>query len=329
MDYLVPEKHRQDLCVKYLDIATVSLRLGMTKIEGWAMNALRVIFTESANSFREISSGWQYSTLLHLRESTRETNLDSPVCAFIQYLINKISQGIRQDQSQGSPVLLKSLVLSQIYQGLKSSRNDDALLGCVFLNILALGHRSQVWSDFTGNDRAIFYAAQAQLIDLPHEFAPGSLAWVSRPVPTLAEGVLCTGCRRSLSSLWRRIFVECGEGLGSEQPLKDVIVLAEMPEYRRALWSRMSRAHLSMCNKASESRAPPSPFTVSQPTTCSIGPLLDHIDQQIRDIYVQAADRYRAIARQVANIPWYCERKLIIGFIPKGILSRYAWLKYK
>ncbi|CAE6415021.1 unnamed protein product [Rhizoctonia solani] len=295
VDYLTPEKHTQDLFLRYLDIATVAPRLGMAKLEEWAMNALHIVFTESANSFRRVPYDWKYGILLQLRGLTRETNLDLPVQAFIQYLIHKIVHDIRHNQG-ASGCSSKIADLIEIYQGFKKL-DDDALLGCVFLNILSLGHRSQVWSDLTRDDKAILYAAQAQLTNLPQEFAPGSLAWVTKPDPVAQQ--LCDACQLRLSGVWDKIFRECNEGLGSNIPLKDVLFLAEMPEYRWALWSEMSQVAPTVCT-LSPLVPPSSPATssTSRPITCPIRSLLNDVDQYIQDVYEQAASRYRAIARE-------------------------------
>ncbi|CEL56531.1 hypothetical protein RSOLAG1IB_07880 [Rhizoctonia solani AG-1 IB] len=300
VDYLTPENHNQDLCVKYLDIAAVSQRLGMTKLEEWATNALCAIFTQSAGSFRRIAYEWEWATLLRLREWSRETFLDLPVQAFIQYLVLCITQDIRNSQGGGS--LFRSADLVQIYQGFKNSESNEALFGCAFLNILSLGHRSQVWSDLTRDDRAIFYAAQAQLIDLPCELTPGTLAWVASPKPALLQQ-LCNGCQKIVSDVWAKTFEECFEGIGSDRPLKDVRLLAEMPIYRPELWKRMSRKAFTDCSQAaanpSRFQLPSTAPVMLRPatTTCPFGPLLNDVDQHIKDIYVQIAVRYQAISR--------------------------------
>ncbi|KAJ1306213.1 hypothetical protein OPQ81_010921 [Rhizoctonia solani] len=297
VDYLTPEKHSQNLFLRYLDIATVAPRFGMSKLENWAVKALHAVFTESANSLRQIPYEWNCNTLLQLRELTRETDLDSSVRAFIQYLIYKIVRDIQRDQG-ASECSSKITDLIDIYRGFKKSDEDNALLGCVFLNILSLGHRSQVWLKLGRYDKAILYAAQAQLTNLPNEFVPGSLAWVTKPDPELAQQ-LCTGCQLRLSSLWDKLFGECSEGLGSNVPLKDVLFLVKMPEYRWTLWNEMRQVALSVCNLGP--LAPPSsPATprTSRIDKCSLLPLLNDIDQHIRDLYEQTTSRYRAIAQE-------------------------------
>ncbi|CAE6480174.1 unnamed protein product [Rhizoctonia solani] len=179
MDYSIPENHSQDLFLRYLDIVAVAPRLGMIKLEEWAINALQTMLTKLGHSFYQISHNWNYAGLVQLRELTRNTNLDSPVRAFIQYLIYRIAQNIRRNQSTGSGSS-KTADLAELYQGFKNSNDDNALLGCVFLNVLSLGHRSQVWSHLTRDDKAILYAAQALLTDLSREFASGSLARASQ-----------------------------------------------------------------------------------------------------------------------------------------------------
>ncbi|CAE7126355.1 unnamed protein product [Rhizoctonia solani] len=300
LDYQTPEKHSPELFLRYLDIATVAPRFGMTKLAEWAMNALGTVFTKSANSFRRTPYGWKYSTLLQLRDLTRGTSLDSSVRAFIQYLIHKITQDIRQNQDSGD-YWSKVTDLIEIYRGLKNSDDDSALLGCVFLNILSLGHRSQVWSYLTRDDKAVLYAAQAQLTDLPQEFTPGSLAWVAKPDPGLVQE-LCTGCRSSLSTIWDKIFSGCNEGLGSNIPLKDVLLLAEMPEYRWTLWSKMNEIASGACSAVTASS---SSSTSARPTICSIIPLVNFVDQHIQDVYEQATSRYREVtnhAYDTANV---------------------------
>lgn len=293
--YLAPEKHSQDLFLRYLDIATIAPRFGMSQLGEWAMNALQTVFTESANSFRQIPYDWKYSTLLQLMQLTRETNLDSPVRAFIQYLIYRITQDVRHTQGT-SECSSKITDLIEIYQGLKNS-NENALLGCVFLNILSLGHRSLVWSHLGKDDKAVLYAAQAQLTDLPHEFVPGSLDWVAKPDPGQTQE-LCTGCQLSLSGTWDRIFRDCTEGLGSSIPLKDATLLAEMPEYRWSLWSSMGEITLDSCTAVAPPPGSQALPSTSRRVTCSIRPLLKTVDQHIQDVYEQVTSRYRIISKE-------------------------------
>ncbi|KDN42339.1 hypothetical protein RSAG8_06830, partial [Rhizoctonia solani AG-8 WAC10335] len=296
VDYLTPEKHSQDLLLQYLDIMVVAPRLGMTKLEEWAMNALHTIFTESPHPFCRIPSDWGYNTLLQLRRLTRKTTLDSPARAFIQYLIYKITQDIRRNQGVGE-CLSKITELVEIYQGFKNSDDDNALLGCVFLNVLSLGRRSQVWSHLTRDDKAILYAAQAQLINLPRELLPGSLAWVAKPDPKRVQE-LCPGCQSILSTTWNQTFGECSKGLGSSVPLKDVLLLAKMSEYFRTLWGKMNEVAPNSCTAMKAPSSSLATSNTSRPTTCSIRPLLEYVDQHIQNVYEQAASRYRAIVEE-------------------------------
>ncbi|KAL5638483.1 hypothetical protein ACGC1H_005238 [Rhizoctonia solani] len=296
MDYLTPDKYNPELPLRYFDIMAVAPRLGMTKLEEWAINALHTIFTKSTHSFCRIPHNWRYDDFLRLRELARKTTLDSPVRAFIQYLIYKIAQDIRSNQDVGD-CSSKITGLVEIYQGLKRSNDDNALLGCVFLNILSLGHRSQVWSSLTRDDKSILYAAQVQLTDLPRVFIPGSLAWLAKPDPEQAQ-VLCVGCRSSLSVLWNEIFGECNEGIGSTTPLKDVLFLTAMPEYFWTLWSKMNEATLGSCTSAKPLSSSRATSNTSRTVTCSLRPLLNYVDQHIQSVYEQAASQYWAIVEE-------------------------------
>ncbi|CAE6529968.1 unnamed protein product [Rhizoctonia solani] len=291
MDYLIPEKHSQDLFLRYLDIMVVAPRLGMTRLEEWAMNAFSTIFTDSILSFCENPYYWHYDDLLRLIELTRKTTLGAPARVFGQYLIYRIARDVRHDQSVGgnSPNITS---LVEIYQGLKRSHNHNTLLGCVFLNVLSLGHRSRVWASLTRDDKAILYAAQAQLTDLPHEFAPGSFTWLTKPGSEQTRG-LCAECQSRLSTIWSETFGECSDRLGSNTPLNDVLILAEMPKYCRALWSRMDETDLGSSTALSSP-----PTTLDHTATCSIRPLVRHVDQRVENLYEQAASRYWAIVEE-------------------------------
>ncbi|EUC62553.1 RNA recognition motif 1 in RNA-binding protein 28 (RBM28)-like protein [Rhizoctonia solani AG-3 Rhs1AP] len=84
MDYLTPDKYNPDLFLRYFDILAVAPRLGMTKLEEWAINALHTIFTKSTHSFCQNHYNWRYDDLLQLRD-WHENDTDSPMRAFIQY----------------------------------------------------------------------------------------------------------------------------------------------------------------------------------------------------------------------------------------------------
>ncbi|CUA75569.1 Polyadenylate-binding protein, cytoplasmic and nuclear [Rhizoctonia solani] len=291
MDYLIPEKHSQHLFLRYLDIMVVAPRLGMTRLEEWATNAFGTIFTDSILSFCENPYDWHYDDLLRLIELTRKTTRDTSARVFAQYLIYRIARDARHDQSaDGNSSNITSLV--EIYQGFKRSHNHNTLLGCVFLNVLSLGHRSRVWASLTRDDKAILYVAQAQLTDLPHEFAPGSFAWLTKPSSEQTRG-LCAECESRLSTIWSETFGECSDRLGSNTPLKDVLILAEMPKYCRALWSRMDET-----DPGSSTALSSPPTTLDHTATCSIRLLVRHVDQRIQNLYEQAASRYWVIVEE-------------------------------
>ncbi|KDN42341.1 hypothetical protein RSAG8_06832, partial [Rhizoctonia solani AG-8 WAC10335] len=212
-------KHSRDLCVRYLDIATLARRFGMIKVEEWALNALHTIFAGPAESLTRVASEpWNSETLLRLITFTRDTKLATHLSTFIQYFISVNTKETTGDDTTAART--GAIACVGIYNGLKESNDDLALLGCAFLNILSLGHRSSIrGSGLTRHDRAVLYAAQVELIDVSTEFR--FLQWLQSPGPILQHH-LCGTCYTMLTNLWTTAFYNCKKDLGSGVPLKDM-----------------------------------------------------------------------------------------------------------
>ncbi|CAE6503031.1 unnamed protein product [Rhizoctonia solani] len=224
-------RQETELYKVYLDTAVLAGRFGMAGLEEWAMDALFRIFQRPCRALINLASQhWNGEVMLQLINISRNTRLNHPIVAFVQYFISvniKEIAGETIDKDK-PPVHPNALVCVHIYNVLKDSNSDPALFGFVFLSLLSLGHRSPIWSsNLSGRDRAIFYAAQAQLIDTTKEL---SLKWL-QPNPTLdSKTHFCPKCRGHITALWKQCFGALSNGLGSGLPLKDVSLLSSLPQ---------------------------------------------------------------------------------------------------
>ncbi|KAG8711332.1 hypothetical protein FRC11_003080 [Ceratobasidium sp. 423] len=265
----------------------------MIKLEEWAIEALHTVFTGPAESLTRIASEyWETGTLLRLRAFTGVTKLDTPISAFIQYFISINTKETADNDMTAART--NALTCVGLYNSLKGSENDSALLGCVFLNILSLGHRSSIrGSGLTGNDRAILYAAQIELIDISSEFC--SLQWLDSP-GSLGRYYLCSDCQAILARRWVGTFKNCKKELGSGSPLKDVTLVAQLPKYRWELLVDMGNKVKPLgCGKML-----PDPYDLRRSgVKCTAIPLLSYIDRCIRKVYEEAASRHKKFAEEL------------------------------
>ncbi|KDN42340.1 hypothetical protein RSAG8_06831, partial [Rhizoctonia solani AG-8 WAC10335] len=86
-------KPSKDICIRYLDIATLARRFGILQLEEWAIDTLHAIFTGSAGRFASMASeSWDSDTVLRPRAFTKATNTNLSALVFIQYLISLSSR---------------------------------------------------------------------------------------------------------------------------------------------------------------------------------------------------------------------------------------------
>ncbi|KDN42338.1 hypothetical protein RSAG8_06829, partial [Rhizoctonia solani AG-8 WAC10335] len=229
--------YRQEtkLCIIYLDTAILAGRFGMTGLEGWAMDALLEIFGRPRQTLADLAlEDWGVNVLLQLIATSRDTELYRPMITFVQYFVSvsvkeMARETINKDKQPGRP---GAPICVRIYNAFKGSNSDPAMFGFVFLSLFSLGHRSSIWSSsLTGRDRAIFYAAQAQLVDTTKELQ--CLKWL-QPHPTFdSQTPFCPQCKLRLTTLWKQGFGGLSQALGSGLPPKDVSVLSSLP---RSYW---------------------------------------------------------------------------------------------
>ncbi|CAE6388932.1 unnamed protein product [Rhizoctonia solani] len=268
--------HSKDICVRYLDIATLARRFRMVELEQWTIDALRTSFTGPTTTLAKIASeNWDCDTVLKLRAFTKATKIELPVLTFIQYLV---SVGSKDEAIAASGDHIDDIPCVGLYRNFKESDIEPVLFGCAFLNILSLGHRSPVWAGcLTRNDRAILYAAQAQLVNASEGLGL-DLGWLSAP-RSATPGQLCDKCSTRLLEKWNRSFGQCSKDLGSGYPLKDVSLLAQLPTYRHIISSGWGSA----CKQ--NSRCVPT--------------LLGSVDTHIQQVFTKATSHYKKVVEEL------------------------------
>ncbi|CAE7070199.1 unnamed protein product [Rhizoctonia solani] len=284
--YLEPTKHTKHLCVRYLDIATLARRFGMVKLEYWAIGALHAIFTRSAETLAAIAlEEWDSGTVLRLRALTRNTKVDLSALAMIQHIISLGSSDETIRRTLGDRI--NDLPCVGLYHNLKTSDADPVLFGCAFLNVLSLGHGSPVWARcLTRDDRALLYAAQAQLVDTPRALELDlPVGWSSE----LGLATACDICKKKYVAGWNQCFGQSYNALGSGLPLKDVSLLARLPIHRHTLWglTKPGAGLASLLSGTCENKPP-----------CSVA-LLDSVDTHIRQVFTKASAKYKKIAEEL------------------------------
>ncbi|CAE6480911.1 unnamed protein product [Rhizoctonia solani] len=252
----------------------------MFELEQWTIDALHTIFKGSATTLAKIASeNWDSDTILRLRAFTKATKVELPVLRFIQYLL---SVGSRDETIAALGDHINDLPSVGLYRNFNASDTEPVLFGCAFLNILSLGHRSPVWARcLTRNDRAVLYAAQAQLVDVSAALDL-DLGWLSAPNAATPRQ-LCDKCNTKLLEKWNQSFGQCSKDLGSGYPLKDVSLLAQLPTYRHI----MPRSSGSKWGWGWDSGC-------KQNFSC-LPTLLGSVDTHIQQVFAKATSYYKKI----------------------------------
>ncbi|KAG8758551.1 hypothetical protein FRC11_003469 [Ceratobasidium sp. 423] len=256
----------------------------MTRLEGWATETLCKVFESPSSPLAELATKpWTNTLLMRFITFSRNTKLSQPVMTFMHYFISiNLKERTGQDKPFDNP---NALTCVDIYNDLKDSNRDPVLFGCVFLGLLSLGHRSSIWSlNLSGKDRAIFYAAQAQLIDIANELQ--IFKWL-RPDPVLDPRTpFCSKCKWRITTLWRQCFGELIKGLGSGLPLKDVSLLFSIPQSYWKFHIEWNQYPLFHCEQNSGTRDRGIYMT-----------FLHSLEANIQKMFEELGSRYRAFAR--------------------------------
>ncbi|KAG8707211.1 hypothetical protein FRC11_007603, partial [Ceratobasidium sp. 423] len=274
----------QRVCTLYVDIATLARMFGTTKLEVWAIHALHFMFTDHHETLtRSVSRIWGTDTILRLRTLSRNTELERPVASFIQYFITinleDMTSPVCENDSRNARACM------DLYDIVKKPDVDPVLLGCIFLKVLSLGHRSWIWLErMTRKDRPILYAAQVQFVNASSEIQ--NLEWL-RPYPVcreLVEEYWCDTCESKVMATWNRLFGKLGRDLGSGLPLKDVLLLSQVAINRWRFYEECTNELENCCGRGGLS-------FLALPDG-----LLNYLDDNIQKLYEEVASRYRVLA---------------------------------
>lgn len=227
------EKHTPELLVRFVDIAEVSRRFGMSKFTEWAVSQLELVL---GSMYELAERSWDKPTLLRLHSCARSSGspkIISLVSNFIQYFISIWT--VPDNRPTGREHASSNLnTCVQIFKDPDLPKDDPALFGCAFVSILSLGHRSMVWaSSITRGQRAALYFAQVQLTALSGELE--HVEWMVDTYPWQLVVWTCQQCNWEFMRLWNEIRKRVAPDLRSDAPLKGVTALARLPQFRRIL----------------------------------------------------------------------------------------------
>ncbi|KAH7334982.1 hypothetical protein B0J17DRAFT_96426 [Rhizoctonia solani] len=275
----------QHVYTLHVDILTLGRLFGMANLEKWASSMLCSVFM-NVNRHKTVtrfaSQHWSADALFHLRNLSRNTYLEQPVVTFIQYFISISLRDVTHPSNSTNSLNAHACI--DLYDIVKHPGVDPVLLGCIFLNLLSLGHRSRIWSEHvTRRDRAILYAAQVQFIDVTTELQ--NLGWLSLDSPIMKLvgcSFLCNACETKLTASWRKSFGEIGQGLGSGQQLKDVSLLSQLAKNRWDFYEGWK----DICCQACETRG-----WLRLPSN-----LIDFLNDNIQTLYEDVASRCGELA---------------------------------
>ncbi|CAE6360579.1 unnamed protein product [Rhizoctonia solani] len=274
--------------------------------QNWSASTLAELSVLSRNTKleRPAVAFIQHFVHIHMKDVTGSLCPGAQVCMdlfdMLKNLDNEDTQSTQSTQDGQLPNNPGSIVrrvgyLFGYWTGINSRRvptppllsgpNDPVLLGCIFLKLLSLGHRSRIWSErVTRKDKAILYAAQVQFVDASKEFK--SLRWVRPDLPREAINVskLCPKCESNVKNDWKKFFGELSEGMGSGLPLKDVSLLTQIAGFR---WKSQ---------REWESRIGSCDSSWKMGFYCSSEGLLNFLDERLRELYEEVAYRYWKLA---------------------------------
>ncbi|KAJ1301681.1 hypothetical protein OPQ81_008917 [Rhizoctonia solani] len=225
------KKHGRDLLVQYLDIASLSHQFGMTELEKWAQEQLKLVL-QSSHDFAYHQ--WDRDTLGRLHSyaySSGDSAIRLSVKTFIQYFI---SISADKDKALSVPVSSNVSTCIELYKDETLRQRDPALFGCIFAAIVSQDHRTGAWiSTLMQQDKALLYAAQVHLTSIAKGLQ--SLQWLLSPVSELPFFTkICLTCQITLGHLWVNTFGKCGS-LNSSVLGEDISSLAYLPQHLHAL----------------------------------------------------------------------------------------------
>lgn len=238
-------KHTQPTFVRYLDIASLSQRFGMVKLEAWARTQLTLLLQSPD---RLVDGPWDKDTLLQIKsyaDITGNQNLIRQTTPFVRLVISLSTHPSAMAQPPSSLNLASCLgACVELYKDPTIQASNPALFGFVFIAILSLGHRSPVWANkLTRNDRTTLYTAQAHLISLGDNLSTSGWLRHPRQIFQAMRITICKACSQQFDLLWAASFGKCGQ-LTSTTALEDISKLVELPQHRQIL----SRPSWSLCD---------------------------------------------------------------------------------
>jgi hypothetical protein len=227
------KNHTKTFFLFYLYLGDIAYRFGITDLAHWAWDQLGLIL-KSARQLVKVK--WPKITMLRMLEHFDAMLESKPDVAFEIFALFQLLLSVSTD---GHPLIstqpasnIDTCVLLYKDSPLLAEPARGLILGCAFVVVLSLGHRSSVWKDqLTRDQRYTLYAAQAHLVSL-RDNQHLEIKWLQDPQNSKILGSACSACAVQFNSTWEISFGLCGT-LNSHIPLEDVSNLARLPQCRQ------------------------------------------------------------------------------------------------
>lgn len=242
-----PDRHTQEVFVRYLDIGTLARRFKIDSLGSWAQSQLRLLF----KSPRPLSSNtWNKDTLLEILAFGKlwDTQFTAETETFVRFiLMPSISSHLP------TPNSVNIDTCASLYKDPRLAKNNHGFYGWLIAVILSRRHISAVWlNQLSRDDRLVLYALQAELMEdvqgSGYIFAAALLRTLQRSLKVTS----CSACSPHISAAQKSAFGPLGD-LRSGAPLDHIKHLAELPYYSQVFAETIGSPTWSCDSKCWES----------------------------------------------------------------------------
>ncbi|KAF8603027.1 hypothetical protein BDV93DRAFT_523615 [Ceratobasidium sp. AG-I] len=217
--------HNQTTLLRYLNLADLAVRFGISDLADWAWVQLNLLLG-SSDTLADCK--WDFATLTkiiphldHIKGKTRR-NLGF----FCLLALGGPIKGLVKPEIDAA---LNASTCAQFYQHPAYFETCwyRIIFGYAFIAVLSLGHRSSVWTErLNWQDRATLYAAQVHL-NSPSETQELVVEWLKQPRKHLIDENVCHTCSSLFDTVWQTTIAQCGtlDPIGSPENLSRLLLL--------------------------------------------------------------------------------------------------------
>ncbi|KAF8603028.1 hypothetical protein BDV93DRAFT_607094 [Ceratobasidium sp. AG-I] len=266
--------HNQNTFLRYLDIADLAVRFGMSDLAGWAWAQINLLLGSSDTL---ADSEWDYATLTKII-----SHLDRIVNGEVRrnlvfFCLLALGGPIKGLVKPEIDAALNAGTCAQFYQlpTLLEADLGKIIFGYAFIAVLSLGHRSSIWVEhLTWQGRATLYAAQVHL-NTPSETQELIIEWLREPRKHVIDESYCHACSSLFDAAWQSSFDQCGtlNPIGSPDNISKLLLL---PWYQQQFTETVESSPCTCDSRCSDR-------------------MLDKIDFLILSLYISLAKKHTNI----------------------------------